>query len=202
MLRLQLLATYFSCASAVSIVHLRGVAGPAPAAPAAPADDRGERGHFYYSDGCEDCFYKGAQCGCQPALEYFACLTKHCHTANRTKFAEKCTALGSKCFNDLNIDCRGPDTVCTSKFHQLPLGGLGLTVEVGEKEAFCGPFGKCIGHITMKAKVVNAPKPKPQEPKAASPAPGPAPGPASAPTAADVPPTPLWLECGLPKVDK
>jgi len=192
---------------------LKGLeAAGSPAAAASPAaadskatnksvvDDRGARGHFYYSDSCNDCFYKGAQCGCQPALEYFACLTKHCHKADRNAFADKCTALGSKCFEDLDIDCRGPDTICTSKFHQLPVGGVGLTVEVAETDAFCGPFGKCIGHIRMQGKIINAPKPaKQQVAKAASPAP--APVAASSPEAAE-PSSGLWLECGLPKVAK
>lgn len=214
-----------SHSAGVLSAHLRGVSAPAAASSApdseekngssTPAsdkknttpfvDDRGERGHFYYSDACEDCFYKGDECGCEPATEYFACLTKHCFSSNRSRFAEKCTSLGSKCFTELDIKCRGPDTICRSKFGQLPDGGLGLTMEVDEKEAFCGPWGKCIGHLGMKVKVINAPKasapksakssPAPAPTKAAAPA-GPAAGPA--PSSA----TPVWLECGLPIVDK
>lgn len=84
-----------------------------------------------------------------------------------------------------------------------------------EDDAYCGPFGKCIGKIHMKVNVHNFPKltktvepvaplglmaPAPAAVTAAAPAPaaaGPSPA-AMAPnyeTAADV-----WLECGLPKV--
>jgi len=142
-----------------------GAAGAVAAAPAPAAasrttetplvDERGARGHFYYSDACEDCFYKATQCGCQPAVEYFACLTKHCHSSNGTRFNKKCTDLGNQCSSELDIDCRGPKTVCESKFNQLPTGGMGLTLEPEGMldDAFCGPSGVCIGEIHMKANV-------------------------------------------------
>lgn len=191
-------------ASSVS-VNLRGI-GPAPGpAPATIVDDRGERGHFYYADECEDCYYKFSQCGCKPSMEYFACLAKHCYSSNRTRFADKCAKHGNDCFDELDIDCRGPDTVCEGKFHQLPMGGLGLSLDLNDatKDAFCGPFGKCIGEIHMKASIHNARKllgavaiVGAPSPSVFSPAPGPA---ASAPALAV---KPVWLECGLPKVSK
>lgn len=214
MLRFLLLAVELAC---VATMTLRGVGAPAAASSSSTAakkpsaakkpfvDERGERGHFYYADKCEDCFYKGAQCGCQPAMEYMACLTKHCTGANETAFAEKCTALGSKCAQDIDIDCRSHNTVCHSKHHQLPAGGVGLKVEVVEDEALCGPFGKCIGQLRMKATIINGPKstddavegaaPAPSAPAAASPAPA-----SASPAAADAPQ--VWLECGLPNKEK
>jgi len=165
-------------------------------------DDRGERGHFYYAEKCEDCFYKADKCGCDPTLEYFACVTKHCHKASAAEFADKCTAHGTKCSDDLDISCRGEDTTCQSKAHQLPHGGIGLTVDVSEADAFCGPFGKCIGklHLTAKisGKAVAPSAPVAAAPGAASPAPAVAGAPAAVVIAVET--EPLWLECGLPKV--
>lgn len=181
----------------ISAVSLRGNSpAPAPVSPAAPAageykqnmteDGRGPRGHFYYAESCEDCFYKSAFCGCKPAMEYFACLTNHCHAADASKFADKCAALESSCFADVDIECMGPKTVCTSKFNQLPFGGLGLSVilDDAEDKAYCGPFGKCIGKFRMKATIHRS---VPYGSKAAA-----APSPANAPA-------PVWLECGIPK---
>lgn len=166
-------------------------AAPAPAgAPTKPpfVDERGERGHFYYSDACEDCFYKAPQCGCKPAVEYFACLTAHCHSSNGTRFNEKCSALSNQCGSELDIDCKGPQTVCESKFNQLPTGGIGLTLDLENThdDAFCGPTGVCIGEMHMKANIHMG---LPDNASAAG-------APAAAPPAA------TWLECGRPKVSK
>jgi hypothetical protein len=174
-------------------------------------------GHFYNADSCDDCVYKAADCGCEPSMEYFACLTKHCSASNSTAFGDKCAQHSSDCSGQLDINCRGPATSCKSKYFQLPEGGIGLSLDLNhtEDDAYCGPFGKCIGKIHMKVNVHNFPKltktvepvapvglmaPAPAAVTAAAPAPvatGPAPA-GMAPkyeTAADV-----WLECGLPKV--
>jgi len=168
------------------------------------AGDYSEKGHFYNADGCEDCVYKAAQCGCQPAVEYFACLTMHCHSSKEAAFMDKCTTLANNCSSDIAIDCRGPQTVCKSKFSQLAEGGLGLTVTINKDNAFCGPWGKCLGTVIMDASVQNAPKPPPPVVTVASPAPAmpAAPSPATAPAPAVVPPPPIWLECGLPMSEK
>jgi len=141
--------------------NLRGVSAPAPApAPAASnqtVDERGPRGHFYYADKCEDCFYKGAQCGCQATVEYFACLTKHCHSSDGSKFAAKCAEVSTSCSTELDVACRGPDSSCKGKYNQLPTGGVGLTLDLDgvDDDAFCGPFGKCTGVVHMKAHIHN-----------------------------------------------
>jgi len=180
--------------------------------------------HLYFAKECKDCIYKSDQCGCQPTVEYFACVTKHCEPAKTPAFADKCSARKNKCGSELDIECLGEKTFCKSKFNQLPTGGLGLTVDVNEDDAFCGPFGKCLGHLRMSAKVVrrankeSAPKvslPKvinfvagPAPAVAGAPAAGPGPAPAptfavSTPAAPKAPPAPpVWFECGLPKVDK
>lgn len=224
-----LLAAHLACAVAVkrspSVIstHLRGVASEPPFSKKEENKTgsngthgnliRHQRGHFYFATKCEDCIYKGEQCGCEPAMEYFACLTKFCHAANHTSFADKCTSLSNKCYTDIDIKCHDETTHCKSKFHQLDEGGLGLTVDVQESDAFCGPFGKCIGHLKMKAKIFNAPKlasdadesklpvftagaPTPSAEVAPSPAKAPAPASQPAPA-----PAALWLECGLPKVE-
>lgn len=176
-----------------------------PSAPSAPAfvDERGERGHFLYADACEDCFYKGAQCGCSPAMEYFACLTKHCHSANGTKFKEKCGNLKNRCKADLEIHCYGPDSVCTGKHNQLPTGGIGFTLDLDSlgNDAFCGPHGKCIGTLHMKVNIHNAQQQPPELPVPATASGAPAPVAAAAPFPAPPASASLaWLECGLPKV--
>lgn len=161
-------------------------------------------GHFYNADGCEDCVYKGEKCGCQPAVEYFACLTKHCHPANHTSFAEKCMVIGNKCESDLDIDCRGPETVCRSKWSQLPTGGMGFSVNINKDKAFCGPFGKCLGKIIMDVQIHREEPEAPPAPKVPPAAPAPAlpSSPAAAPAPSlpvvAVPAPPVWLECGLP----
>jgi len=183
-------------------------------------DERGPRGHFYYAKTCSDCFYKGEQCGCDPAMEYFACVTKHCHAADSTLFAEKCTTLGNKCYKDMNINCRGSDTFCESKLNKLPEGGLGFDLDIDSDDAYCGPHGKCIGKIGLKVHIKNAPKKEKKEkaPKVTAQAPAPksifargspAPGPMAAASPASEKPTEddeeeeeeIWLECGLPKKD-
>lgn len=112
--------------------------------------------------------------------------------------------MSNKCASDLDIDCRGPDTVCQSKWSQLPTGGLGFSVNINKDKAYCGPFGKCIGKIIMNVEVhrleEKAPPPPPKV-TVASPAPASPASPAAAPavpTAPPVPPPPVWLECGLP----
>jgi len=226
MMRTLLLAAMLASASAAMIAHLRGAPEVEKKEEAKSmlnplkTDERGPRGHFYYAKTCDDCFYKAPECGCQPAVEYFACLTKHCHDSKTDFFAEKCTTLSNKCFKDINLKCHGPDTVCSSKFNQLPTGGLGFDLDIDEDDAYCGPHGKCIGEIKLKAHIKNGPKEEKEAVTAlnvtvASPAPGPAaaasPAPASASpaSAAVVKPVKeekkekqeIWLECGLPKKD-
>merc|ERR1740117_235855 len=217
---------------AMNANKLRGSDESAPelevASPPAPkvkpaADDRGERGHFYYAENCNDCFYKqnAGQCGCQPAVEYFACLNKHCHDTNINAKAHKqhsaCLHLSDQCSSELTIECKGPDTVCEGKYNQLPSGGLGLTIDPKgiSDDAYCGPNGKCSGELHMKV-IVHAAKTlfpvsaQLQELHAAS-ASAPAPATAAAPVAPPAPttttttttttpaiPAGTWVECGLP----
>jgi len=186
-MRAVLLVALLAGAAAVPIVpgesagvisaHLRGVSAGEPKTLNVETDDRGPRGHFYYAAKCEDCFYKGAECGCKPAVEYFACLTKLCHSSDSAFFGDKCSALGNNCSADIDIKCNGADTVCTSRFSQLPTGGLGLSLDVVEDDAFCGPNGKCIGKLGLKVHLHN-------EPKEDKTLPG------------------MWLECGLPKMEQ
>jgi len=187
--------------------QLRG--GSAPAAAPSPSnvttgpfvDERGPRGHFYYAGSCEDCVYKGAQCGCQAAVEYFACLTKHCHSADHSKFAAKCAEVSTSCSTELDIACRGPDSSCKGKYNQLPSGGLGLTLDLDgvEDDAFCGPFGKCMGSVHMKAHIHN-PTPQPTVPALAGMTAAPAPAPAGGISSPANITQPVFLECGLPIV--
>lgn len=225
MMRTLFLAAMLASASAVLVSHLRGAPEAEKKADKKETtksmlnplkvDERGPRGHFYYAQTCDDCFYKAPQCGCEPAVEYFACLTKHCHDSKTVSFAEKCTTLSNKCFKDISLSCKGPETVCTSKFSQLPTGGLGFDLDIDEDDAYCGPHGKCIGEIKLKAHIKNGPQEEKKVEKApdvtvASPAPGPmapsAPAPASAAVVAPVKKPvkeekkqEIWLECGLPK---
>jgi len=165
-------------------------------------------GHFYYANSCEDCVYKEAQCGCEHAVELFACFTKHCNSSDHSKFAAKCAEVSTSCSTELDIACRGPATQCKGKHNQLPSGGIGLTLDLDgvDNDAFCGPFGVCTGVVHMKANIYYPPPP----PKAApAPAPAGAPSPANithpAPTLAAAPSPanmthPVSLECGLPIV--
>jgi len=163
-------------------------------------DERGARGHFYYAESCEDCMYKGAQCGCEAAVEYFACLTKHCHSADHSKFAAKCAEVSTSCSTELDIACRGPDTQCKGKYNQLPSGGIGLTLDLDgvDDDAFCGPFGKCTGVVHMKANIYNPPL-QPKSHVLAGMVAAPAPAPAGAPSSVNIT-HPVSLECGLPTV--
>lgn len=219
-LNLSQAATLFKANPGVISAHLRGASelsacdGKKPCK--AKEEDKGKplpRGHFYYAKSCDDCVYKGTECGCEPVLEYFACRTKFCHPSNASAFADDCAAMSSKCYFDLDLRCRGEHTDCASKFHQKPTGGLGLKMDVVEDDAFCGPYGKCLGHLRLKVQVVNRPKPPPPPlPTLVLPGPAPAPTPAAAPSpgpavsAAPATPTavaaPIWVECGLPAVDK
>lgn len=140
--------------SAAPTSSLRG--GPAPAP---YEDERGPRGHFYYSDGCEDCVYKANQCGCEPAMEYLACATKHCSSSTDSEFAAKCAAVATNCSAELEINCDGAKTSCKSKYNQLPEGGIGLSLDLSvvDDDAYCGSKGACLGTVHMKAYVHNTP---------------------------------------------
>jgi hypothetical protein len=212
-MRAVLLLALLASAAAVPIVpgessgvisaHLRGVSAGAPKTLNAKTDDRAPRGHFYYAAKCEDCFYKGAGCGCKPAVEYFACLTKHCHSSDSAFFGEKCSALGNNCSADLDIKCSGADTVCKSRFSQLPTGGLGFSLDVVEDDAYCGPNGKCIGKLGLNVHLHNEPKEekKPELPTLVPGSPAPAMA-VAAPVAKPAKKLPeMWLECGLPKME-
>jgi len=212
MMRAVFLTAMLVCATAMPI-SLRGVK-PEAKKPETNmlnsnlTDERGARGHLYYAQSCGDCVYRGEQCGCEPAVEYFACLTKHCYPSNNTFFAEKCSTLSNKCSKELDVQCRGSETVCKSKFNQLPVGGLGFSLDIVEDNAYCGPHGVCIGKIGLKVHIHNGPKEKEatKAPKVtvASPAPGPMmaapPAPAAAASKKDEAEK-IWLECGLPKKD-
>lgn len=91
------------------------------------------RGHFYYAQSCGDCFYKGEYCGCEPATEYLACVTKHCSKASAAKtsslYEKKCHEVRNQCTGELDIECKGPETSCKSKFSQGPNGGIGFTID-------------------------------------------------------------------------
>lgn len=149
-------------------------------------------------------------------------MTKHCSKSNSTAFADKCAKHGNDCFGQLDIDCRGAATSCKSKYFQLPEGGIGLSADLdhAEDDAYCGPWGKCIGKIHMKVNLHSFPKlTKAVEPVAVVAAAAPAPAAAAvAPAPAAAGPAPaapaavvvvkeeaaadVWLECGLPKVDR
>lgn len=130
--------------------YLRGTSNSTASKESSSDDDRGPHGHFYYAEKCEDCVYKETQCGCQPAMEYLACVTKHCHASNSSEFGKKCQKFGSTCSAELDMDCSSSKTACEGKYHQLPSGGLGFAMQLKEDRAFCGPYGKCIGKVHMK----------------------------------------------------
>lgn len=155
-----------------------------------PTEAPKPRGHFYYSDSCGDCFYKGVQCGCGPAMEYLACVTTHCTSSKEPAFADACVKLQGQCTGELDIKCMGPATGCAPKFNQLPIGGIGFTAATSADNAYCGPFGKCIGKYRI---TVNVHRPAPPNSSIASPAPA-----APAAPAPIVPPaSPVWVECGF-----
>jgi len=140
---------------AVSATVLRGSQA---ASNEASASSKAELKPGLYAVGCQKCFYHGAQCGCQPAMDYLACLTAHCYPSNQTEFATMCSALQSHCQSELAIDCRGAETVCQGKYNQLSSGGLGLSWDPAAafENAFCGPFGQCIGEINMHVNIHNS----------------------------------------------
>lgn len=113
------------------------------------------KGHFYHADSCGDCFYKSEYCGCYPAMEYLACVTKHCPSENQTVLATRCSHIQSQCSQEVDVQCAGADTTCKPKWNQFPTGGLGffLDRDGAEDSAYCGPFGKCIGTFDMKVKI-------------------------------------------------
>jgi len=88
-------------------------------------------------------------------MDYLACLSTHCYPSDQSEFVNGCASIQSQCYSEVSIDCRGPATECKSNFHQLPLGGLGLTWDPSKfvEDAFCGPFGQCIGEIHMTVNI-------------------------------------------------
>lgn len=152
--------------------------------------------------------YKEAHCGCEAAVELFACLTKHCYSANHSGFAAKCAEVSTSCSTELDIACLGPDTECKGKYNQLPSGGVGLTLDLdsSDDDAFCGPSSKCTGIVHMKAHIFyppSQPKPPVLGGMVAAPASAPAGAPMGAPSGAPTPANithPVSLECGLPIV--
>jgi hypothetical protein len=78
------------------------------------------------------------------------------------------------CSADLDIKCNGAASKCASGLHELKAEGTGYTLDLlhAKEDAYCGPYGKCVGSFSIKARISKA-------------------------DAADK--SEVWLECGLPK---
>lgn len=171
-----IVTTVVHARSVSSAVHLRRLgqpyaASPAPALPPPPPVADGSR--LYSHDSCGACHFKAA-CGCQPALEYLACFTQNCRPSNHSTFAAACDGLRDMCSADVDIRCAAAKTGCTSSFHELSAGGIGFSLDLGNAKdnAFCGPFGKCVGSFSVKARIHKGKDAKSSK---------------------------VWLECGIPK---
>merc|ERR1719446_1698147 len=89
-------------ADVFSATLLRG-SQAAQAARSQKVDTKSElpSGHLFHAKECRDCYYKGMQCGCEPAMEYLACLTEHCYTSDQPKFTEMCSVVQEHCDAEL-----------------------------------------------------------------------------------------------------
>lgn len=141
-----------------------GAAAPAPAAGGAPSAQGpapAPANGTALQDPCE-CYAKD-QCTCEAQLEYLACVQKKCSSSKCACDIEKdvpqvCEELAtSTCSSEIKVGC-GPTPNCRGLFHQLHDGmaGLVLNTEHLGDAAYCGPFGKCSGEITVVASIHKA----------------------------------------------
>lgn len=106
-----------------------------------------------------------AACTCQDTLAYAHCVALECHkgcldpACSAAAFFEQCGKAHDKCEADLTLNCGMDEATCIGNFHQAADGvaGLKLETETMTDNAHCGPHGKCLGNVVVKAEVRNAP---------------------------------------------
>eukprot|EP00747_Dinoflagellata_sp_TGD_P162370 gnl/TRDRNA2_/TRDRNA2_179882_c0_seq1.p1 gnl/TRDRNA2_/TRDRNA2_179882_c0~~gnl/TRDRNA2_/TRDRNA2_179882_c0_seq1.p1 ORF type:complete len:379 (-),score=79.08 gnl/TRDRNA2_/TRDRNA2_179882_c0_seq1:105-1241(-) len=132
-----------------------GAAGPAPAGSpaAAPSPPVG-------LCGC----VKTNQCTCGGSLDYLQCVHEACDAgcgdceSLSGPWTDQCQEMMGTCADTIDIACHDTEATCEGKFHQAQYGVTGLSLELAHlsEEAFCGPYGKCIGELHLSANVLEA----------------------------------------------
>eukprot|EP00747_Dinoflagellata_sp_TGD_P163841 gnl/TRDRNA2_/TRDRNA2_182982_c0_seq1.p1 gnl/TRDRNA2_/TRDRNA2_182982_c0~~gnl/TRDRNA2_/TRDRNA2_182982_c0_seq1.p1 ORF type:complete len:300 (-),score=84.72 gnl/TRDRNA2_/TRDRNA2_182982_c0_seq1:49-948(-) len=122
-----------------------GAPGPSPAPGPAPAG----------MCGCE----KRSDCTCGGSLDYLQCVheacEKGCGECDKTSgpWSNQCTTLITECNDEISLGCHNSIATCEGKFHQATYGVEGLTLSTSHlnEEAYCGPWGKCMGELHLAA---------------------------------------------------
>eukprot|EP00927_Polykrikos_kofoidii_P063197 TRINITY_DN58010_c0_g1_i1.p1 TRINITY_DN58010_c0_g1~~TRINITY_DN58010_c0_g1_i1.p1 ORF type:complete len:249 (-),score=38.56 TRINITY_DN58010_c0_g1_i1:385-1131(-) len=103
-------------------------------------------------------------CTCKASLAYVQCITMKCAggcgagVCSVTPYEQHCSNMGDRCGAELSFDCCASGAKCEGKFHQSIDGVAGLTVSTDNTNAFCGPHGKCLGHLNVTASIHRPPQ--------------------------------------------
>lgn len=106
-----------------------------------------------------------AACTCSDTLGYAHCVALECHkgcadpACSAASFFTECGKAHDRCSSDLSFSCGMDEATCIGNYHQAADGtaGLKLETETMTNNAHCGPHGKCLGSVFVKAEVRNAP---------------------------------------------
>jgi len=126
---------------------------PAPSPAAAPKGAPGG------ADPCQ-CSFED-MCTCKTALAHLDCISKTCASTEcdcpAVQFSQSCGQISSVCKPMLDITCTPDQALCDGKFYQLSASTLGISIDLEklDKDAHCGPTGKCEGDINVNVAVVN-----------------------------------------------
>lgn len=141
----------------VTINHGQVAKGPSPAAAPAAVPAAAPIGM------CGCTLPAADQCSCGASLDYLKCVTGKCDTGECNAcadgyFEEQCTGLSTTCAAELEFVC-GSTTTCEGKFHQDDHNVIGLTLDTDHlaDDAYCGPWGKCLGTLHIAAAFHRAP---------------------------------------------
>lgn len=98
------------------------------------------------SAGSDNCT-KDVQCTCKSVFDYLNC--------SGGPELEPCGLFAEHCQKELEVECSHNETTCMGKFHQTFGGTMGLSIDTEKlaENTFCGPHGKCLGKLEIKASI-------------------------------------------------
>lgn len=147
MMRL-LVALFAASIDASRISTLRGPDALSPAPAAAPSVAVG-------LCGCTP--VPADQCKCGHSIEYLKCVALKCAAGcecPKHPLEQECASLSQSCGAELEFEGCGSNTItCDGRFHQDKDDVIGLTLDTSQlnKDAYCGPHGRCLGTLRLSA---------------------------------------------------
>lgn len=106
------------------------------------------------------------ECTCGASLRYLKCVAVKCASNAHLNvtgcqcpehpYAQECTSVVATCGHELEVGgCFSKTTTCEGKFSQEVDGVVGLTLNTTRllANAYCGPYSRCTGEVTMVANI-------------------------------------------------